>query len=70
MSRVIVKNVPTKTDETKLRELFEQCGHVTDVKLQKCRNGRPRHFGFVGYRSEQEAEAAVKHFNKTFLNSV
>ena len=70
MSRVIVKNVPTKTDETKLRKLFEQCGHVTDVKLQKCRNGRPRHFGFVGYRSEQEAEAAVKHFNNTFLNSV
>ena len=70
MSRVIVKNIPTKTDETKLRELFEQCGHVTDVKLQKCRNGRPRHFGFVGYRSEQEAEAAVKYFNKTFLNSV
>ena len=70
MSRVIVKNIPTKTDETKLRELFEQCGHVTDVKLQKCRNGRLRHFGFVGYRSEQEAEAAVKHFNKTFLNSV
>ena len=65
-----MKNIPTKIDETKLRELFEQCGHVTDVKLQKCRNGRPRHFGFVGYRSEQEAEAAVKHFNKTFLNSV
>ena len=70
MSRVIVKNIPTKIDETKLRELFEQCGHVTDVKVQKCRNGRPRHFGFVGYHNEQEAEAAVKHFNKTFLNSV
>ena len=70
MSRVIVKNIPTKIDETKLRELFEQCGHVTDVKVQKCRNGRPRHFGFVGYHSEQEAEAAVKHFNKTFVNSV
>lgn len=70
MSRVIVKNVPSKIDERKLRELFEQCGHVTDVKLQKCRNGRSRHFGFIGYHSEQEAEAAVKHFNKTFLNSV
>lgn len=70
MSRVIVKNIPSKIDERKLRELFEQCGHVTDVKLQKCRNGRSRHFGFVGYHSEQEAEAAVKHFNKTFLNSV
>lgn len=70
MSRVIVKNIPTKVDETKLRELFEQCGHVTDVKIQKCRNGRSRHFGFVGYHSEQEGEAAVKHFNKTFLNSV
>ena len=70
MSRIIVKNIPTKIDETKLRELFEQCGQVTDVKIQKFRNGRSRHFGFVGYHSEQEAETAVKHFNKTFLNSV
>ena len=70
MSRIIVKNIPTKIDETKLRELFEQCGQVTDVKIQKCRNGRSRHFGFVGYHSELEAETAVKHFNKTFLNSV
>ena len=70
MSRIIVKNIPTKIDETKLQELFEQCGQVTDVKIQKCRNGRSRHFGFVGYHNELEAETAVKHFNKTFLNSV
>ena len=70
MSRVIIKNIPNKVNEEKLRDLFEQCGQVTDVKLQKCSRGKSRHFGFIGYRSDQEAQAAVKHFNKTFLNSV
>ena len=70
MSRVIIKNIPNKCDEKKLRDLFEQCGHVTDVKLQKCSSGKSRHFGFVGYRSDSDAQSAVKHFNKTFINSV
>jgi len=70
MSRVIIKNIPNKFNEEKLHDLFEQCGQVTDVKLQKCSSGKSRHFGFIGYRSDQEAQAAVKHFNKTFINSV
>ena len=70
MSRVIIKNIPNKVNEEKLRGLFGQCGQVTDVKLQKCSSGKSRHFGFIGYRSDQEAQDAVKHFNKTFINSV
>lgn len=69
MSRVIVKGLPGKAREERLRELFAQCGEVTDVKLQKTRSGLFRHFGFVGYASEEQAEAAVKHFDKTFLGA-
>ena len=69
MSRIIVKNLPSRVKETRLRELFSQCGEVTDVKLMKTRSGAFRRFGFVGYVSESQAKAAVQHFNKTFIDA-
>ena len=69
MSRVIVKNLPGKVTEKRLRELFSQRGEVTDVKLMKTRSGVPRRFGFIGFVSESQAEAAVRHFNSTFIDA-
>jgi multiple RNA-binding domain-containing protein 1 len=33
------------------------------------RDGRSRQFGFVGYKSEKEAQEAQKHFNNTFFDT-
>ncbi|PKY41079.1 hypothetical protein RhiirA4_498108 [Rhizophagus irregularis] len=40
---------------------------VTDAKIIKTSDGRSRCFGFIGYRSEQEANDALKYFNNTFI---
>lgn len=69
MSRVIVKNLPGKVTEKGLRELFSECGEVTDIKLMKTRGGSFRRFGFVGFVSEAQAEATVEHFDKTFIKA-
>ena len=69
MSRVIVKHLPSKATEKQLRELFSQCGEVTDVKLMKSRAGICRHFGFIGFVSDAQAKAAVKHFDNTFIKA-
>lgn len=42
---------------------------VTDVQLKFTKDGKFRHFGFVGYQSEKEADAAISYFDKSFLNS-
>lgn len=34
-----------------------------------CRDGKTRCFGFVGFASAQQAEEAVKYFNKSFMDS-
>lgn len=34
-----------------------------------CRDGKSRQFGFVGFRTEEEAEEARKFFNKSFLDT-
>ena len=34
-----------------------------------CRDGASRQFGFVGFRSAEEATAALKYFNRTFIDT-
>ena len=58
MSRLIVKGLPTYLTDARLREHFAQKGTVTDVKLMRRPDGTSRRFGFVGFRTEAEAEAA------------
>ena len=68
-SRVIVKNLPGKATEKRLRELFSSCGEVTDVKLMKTKKGTFRKFGFIGFSSEDQAENAMDRFHKTFIDT-
>ncbi|KAJ8103282.1 hypothetical protein POJ06DRAFT_247096 [Lipomyces tetrasporus] len=68
MSRIIVKNLPLTLSDEKFRERFaEHGGVITDCKLMKTRNGTSRRFGFIGFRSAQDAAEAVKYFNRTFI---
>lgn len=33
------------------------------------RDGKSRQFAFIGFRTEQEAEDALKYFNKSYLDT-
>ncbi|PKC74288.1 hypothetical protein RhiirA1_515403, partial [Rhizophagus irregularis] len=66
-SRLIIKNLPKNLTDNKFREHFSSKGQVTDAKIIKTSDGRSRCFGFIGYRSEQEANDALKYFNNTFI---
>lgn len=68
-SRICVKNIPKHVDETRLREHFSLKGRVTDAKIMRTRDGKSRLFGFVGFSTADEAEAAVGYFNKSFLDT-
>ncbi|CAH2096088.1 unnamed protein product [Euphydryas editha] len=70
MSRLIVKNLPNKVTVEKLRDIFGEKGEVTDVQLKYTKDGKFRNFGFIGYRTEEQASAAKEHFNGTFINSM
>ncbi|KAK8664519.1 hypothetical protein V6N13_084305 [Hibiscus sabdariffa] len=69
MSRICVKNLPKHVAEERLRDFFSQKGEVTDAKLMRTRDGKSRQFAFIGYRTEQEAEEAIKYFNKSYLDT-
>lgn len=73
MSRLIVKNLPTYVTPAQLRKHFEQKGApggtITDVKVSSKSDGTSRRFGFIGFKSDLEAEAAKAYFDRTFIDS-
>ncbi|KAL2930768.1 Multiple RNA-binding domain-containing protein 1 [Bienertia sinuspersici] len=68
-SRICVKNLPKYVNEDRLKEFFSEKGEVTDAKLMRTREGKNRQFAFIGYRTEKEAEEAIKYFNKSYLDT-
>ncbi|XP_069070627.1 probable RNA-binding protein 19 [Pleurodeles waltl] len=69
MSRLIVKNLPTGMKEDRFRTLFTAFGTLTDCTLKFTKEGKFRKFGFIGFSSEDEAKAALNHFNKAFIDT-
>lgn len=69
MSRLIVKGLPKYLTEERLKEHFSKEGSVSDVKLMRKRDGESRQFAFVGYKSQEDAEKAVKYFNRSFIDT-
>lgn len=69
MSRLIVKGLPPYLTDVRLRDHFAQKGTVTDVKLMKRPDGTSRRFGFVGYRTDAEAQAARAYFDRTYIDT-
>jgi multiple RNA-binding domain-containing protein 1 len=52
-----------------LHEIFSEKGLVTDVQLKHTKDGRFRHFGFVGFKTEEEAQNAAEYFNNTCIKA-
>lgn len=73
MSRLIVKNLPEYVTPTRLQQHFEQKGApdgtLTDIKVARKTDGTSRRFGFVGFKTDEEALAAKEWFDKTFVDS-
>lgn len=61
-SRIFINGLPPSISEEEFKKHFSAKWPITDAKLiQK------RRIGYVGYKSPEDAKAAVKYFNKTFV---
>lgn len=68
-SRICVKNLTKNTTEKDLKDLFGARGEITDVKIVKTATGKSRQFGFLGFRTHNQAQDCQEYFNNTFLKS-
>lgn len=69
MSRLIVRNLPKNIKEETVRSIFEEKGELTDLKLCYTNNGKFRRFAFIGYKTEDQAKAALLHFDRSFVDT-
>ncbi|MHC5023116.1 MAG: RNA recognition motif domain-containing protein [Planctomycetota bacterium] len=58
--KIYVGNLSFNTTESDLRDVFAEFGEVSETTLITDRDtGRPRGFGFVEMRNDQEAREAI-----------
>lgn len=69
MSRLIIRNLPKNIKEERVRSIFAAKGELTDVKLCHTKDGKFRRFGFIGYKTEDQAKDALQHFNSSFIDT-
>ncbi len=61
---IYVGNLSYKVEESELKELFEEFGEVTSVKIITDKySGRSKGFGFIEMTNEDEAKAAINELN-------
>ena len=84
MSRLIIKNLPPYLTPDALRKHFSgqamknsstssassKTFTLTDAKIAHKPDGTSRRFGFVGFRTEKEAEEAMRWFDRSFIDSM
>ena len=56
-------------NEERFKTHFEKIGSITDAKLKFSKDGKFRQFGFIGFKSEEEAKKAIEYFNNTYINA-
>ncbi|RFU34326.1 hypothetical protein B7463_g2026, partial [Scytalidium lignicola] len=61
-SRIFVKGLPPTITEDEFKKHFSIKQPITDAKLIAHRR-----IGYIGYKSPEDAENAVKYFNRTFI---
>lgn len=62
-SRIFIKGLPPSITEADFKKHFSAGGReVTDARLFANRR-----IGYVGYKTPEDAQSAVKYFNKTFV---
>lgn len=66
---IYVGRLPVDISEQALRDMFEQYGQVTSIKLIKDKfTGNLRGFGFVQMESDEQGEAAIAGLNGKEVN--
>lgn len=63
---IYVGNLSYKLNEDDLRQVFEEYGEITSVKIIKDKySGRSKGFAFVEMADDEEAKAAINELNGT-----
>ncbi|KAK6940479.1 RNA recognition motif domain [Dillenia turbinata] len=63
--KLFVLNLPWSLTASDIKDLFNQCGTVTDVEIIKQKDGTSRGLAFVTMSSAEEAQEAIDKFDSS-----
>ena len=64
-----VGNIPYAVKEEDLKEIFQEVGTVTSIKIITDKyTGRSKGFGFIEMENEEQEDAAVNELNRREIN--
>ncbi|KAI5850647.1 putative pre-rRNA processing protein Mrd1 [Tricharina praecox] len=63
-TRIFVRGLPPTFTDAELRAHFAKKNEVTDARLIPHRR-----IGYIGFKTPEDAQAAVKYFNKTYIRT-
>ena len=67
-SRLIVKNIPKKMTQERLRAIFEKITPITDCKIME-KNNKSRQIAFIGFKNIDDAKKTKKYFDSTYIDT-
>lgn len=67
-TRLFVQGLPKYLNDARFKEIFSEFGEVTDARIIR-KNDKSRQFGFIGYKTDQVASRARKHFDGSFIDT-
>ena len=57
---IFIGNLSFKTNEDGIKNLFEDCGKIIDIRIAKKEDGKPRGFAHVDFDSKEALENALE----------
>ena len=63
-NNLFVKNLPKNTDENKLKDMFKDFGEIESVHVHRDDDKAPKDYGYVCFKSPEDAEKAQEAMNK------
>lgn len=65
--QVVIQGIPWAYTDEDLQPLFEGVGEITHAEVQIGKDGRSRGYGTVGFKTTEEAQAAIEKVHGTEL---
>ena len=62
-TNVFIKNLPNEWEDDDVKKFFGECGEIASAVVMKSAEGKPKGFGFVNYKTHEEAAKAIEELH-------
>ena len=69
VGNIFIKNLDKSVDSADLKDIFSSFGIIISAKIALTERGESKGYGFVQFKTKEEADAAIQNVNGLLINS-